>query len=98
LQQQSALTQAESNLVNANSNYVKARVELDRSIGATLDRLGILMNDAEKGIVSKMPLVPYVRPRPPEEQTPELPPPGSQQPLQQAPPQQQQPPAQQPPQ
>jgi outer membrane protein TolC len=64
------LTQSESNLVTANSNYEKSRVELDRSIGATLDRLGILMNDAERGQVSKMPAVPYVAPRPAEQEKP----------------------------
>jgi outer membrane protein len=74
LQAQSALTSAESNLVTANSNYEKSRVELYRSIGATLDRLGILMNDAERGQVSKMPSVPYVAPRPAEQQSPANPP------------------------
>ncbi len=68
------LTQSESNLVTANSNYEKSRVELDRSIGATLDRLGILMNDAERGQVSKMPAVPYVAPRPAEQAKPVQPP------------------------
>ena len=81
LQQQSALTQAESNEVNAMSNYEKSRVELDRSVGATLDRLGIIMNDAERGIVTKMPTVPYTAPRPVEQQTP-VQPPASQQPPQ----------------
>jgi outer membrane protein len=82
LQQDSALTQAESNQVNAMSNYEKSRVELDRSIGATLDRLGVIMSDAERGIVTKMPTVPYATPRPPEQQTP-VQPPASQQPPQQ---------------
>lgn len=82
LQQDSALTQAQSNQVNAMSNYEKSRVELDRSIGATLDRLGIIMSDAERGIVTKMPSVPYATPRPPEQQTP-VQPPASQQPPQQ---------------
>jgi outer membrane protein len=81
LQQQSALTQAESNLVNATSNYEKSHVELDRTIGATLDRLGIIMSDAERGIVTKMPSVPYVTARPAEQQTP-VQPPASQQPPQ----------------
>ncbi len=70
LQAQSALTQAESNLVNAMTNYEKSHVELDRSTGATLDRLGILINDAERGLVTKMPAVPYAAPRPAEQQTP----------------------------
>jgi len=68
------LTQAQSNLVAANSTYEKARVELDRATGATLDRLGILMNDAERGQVTRMPNVPYVAPRPPDQQTPVQPP------------------------
>jgi outer membrane protein TolC len=68
LQTERDLTQAKSNLVTANSTYEKARVELDRSIGATLDRLGILMSDAERGQVTKMPSVPYVAPRPADSQ------------------------------
>jgi outer membrane protein len=74
LQNERDLTQAQSNLVSANSAYEKARVELDRAIGATLDRMGILMNDAERGQVTKMPAVPYVAPRPAEQQTPVQPP------------------------
>lgn len=70
LQNERDLTQAQSNLVSANSAYEKARVELDRVTGQTLDRLGILMADAERGQVSKMPSVPYVAPRPAEQQTP----------------------------
>jgi outer membrane protein len=74
LQNQRDLTQAESNLVTAMSNYEKSRVELDRTIGATLDRMGILMADAERGQVTKMPGVPYVAPRPVEQQKPASPP------------------------
>ncbi|MBZ5547537.1 MAG: TolC family protein [Acidobacteriia bacterium] len=74
LQTERDLTQAKSNLVTANSTYEKSRVELDRSIGATLDRLGILMNDAERGQVTKMPAVPYVAPRPAEQEKPVQPP------------------------
>jgi outer membrane protein len=79
LQNERDLTQAQSNLVSANSAYEKSRVELDRATGATLDRLGILMADAERGAVTKMPNVPYVAPRPPEQQTPVQPPPQPQQ-------------------
>jgi len=75
LQAQRDLTQAESNLVTANSNYEKSRVELDRAIGATLDRMGILMADAERGQVTKMPAAPYVAPRPAEPATPPAQPP-----------------------
>ena len=73
LQNDRDLTQAQSNLVSANSAYEKARVELDRVTGATLDRLGILISDAERGEVTKMPNVPYVAPRPVEQQTPTQP-------------------------
>ena len=68
LQNERDLTQAQSNLVSANSAYEKARVELDRVTGQTLERLGILMADAERGQVTKMPGVPYVAPRPAEQQ------------------------------
>jgi outer membrane protein TolC len=74
LQNERDLTQAQSNLVTANSTYEKARVELDRVTGATLDRLGILVGDAERGQVTRMPTVPYVAPRPVEQQTPVQPP------------------------
>ncbi|MBI3646434.1 MAG: TolC family protein [Acidobacteriales bacterium] len=74
LQAERDLTQVQSNLVTANSTYEKSRVELDRVTGATLDRLGILMADAERGQVTKMPSVPYVAPRPADEQTPVNPP------------------------
>jgi outer membrane protein len=76
------LTQSESNLVSAMSAYEKSRVELDRSIGVTLDRVGIIMNDAERGQVTKAPNVPYVAPRPPEQQTPVQPQMQQQQPQQ----------------
>ena len=75
LQAERDLTQAESNLVAAMSTYEKSHVELDRVIGATLDRVGILMADAERGQVTKMPTVPNVAPRPVEQQTPVNPPP-----------------------
>ena len=70
LQNQRDLTQAESTLVTAMSNYEKSRVELDRATGSTLDKLGILVADAERGQVTKMPTVPYVTARPAEQQTP----------------------------
>jgi outer membrane protein len=74
LQNDRDLTQAQSNLVTAMSNYEKSRVELDRTIGATLDRLGILMSDAERGQVTKMPSVPHVAPRPADQPAPPNPP------------------------
>ncbi len=63
LQAQRDLSTAESTLVQAMSAYEKARVELDRSVGRTLDVNGIAMDDAESGNVKKMPGVPGVMPR-----------------------------------
>lgn len=58
LQTQRDLTQGATNLVAAMAAYEKARVELDRVTGKTLENLGIELADAVKGQVTKMPLVP----------------------------------------
>jgi outer membrane protein len=63
LQNESALTTNESNLVSAMAAYEKSRVELDRATGLLLDHAGILVADAERGQVTRMPTVPYVAPR-----------------------------------
>jgi len=63
LQTQSALATAESTLMSAMAAYEKSRVELDRAVGATLDRAGISIDDAAKGQVTHLPNVPYVAPR-----------------------------------
>jgi outer membrane protein TolC len=63
LQQSSALTQGRSNLVAARAAYEKARVELDRATGLLLEHNGIDLADAQSGVVSKLPSVPYVMPR-----------------------------------
>jgi outer membrane protein len=70
LQQQSALTQAKSNLVSALTTYEKGRVELDRATGLLLERNNIDLADAQTGVVTKAPNVPYVQPR--SEAQPEL--------------------------
>lgn len=70
LQAQRDMAQAQSNLVSATSTYVKSRVELDRVTGLTLDHVGVLLADAESGGVTKMPHVPYVAPRAPEQPQP----------------------------
>jgi outer membrane protein TolC len=49
------LTVAESTLVTATTDYAKSRVELDRSIGATLVNNGISIDDAESGVVHALP-------------------------------------------
>ncbi|MBV8053206.1 MAG: TolC family protein [Acidobacteriaceae bacterium] len=63
LQDQAALTSAESNLVSAEAAYEKAEIEMDRATGLLLEHAGIIMADAEKGEVSHMPDVPYATPR-----------------------------------
>ncbi len=63
LQAQRDLATSESALVQAMSAYEKSRVELDRSVGRTLENSGIAMDDAESGNVKKMPTVQGVSPR-----------------------------------
>jgi outer membrane protein len=63
LQNQSALTSAESNMVSAMAAYEKSRVEMDRATGLLLDHSGIVVDDAEKGQVTHMPTVPDIAPR-----------------------------------
>ncbi len=63
LQNQTALTQAETTLVSAMAAYEKSRLELDRATGLLLDHAGIQVADAEKGSVTHMPTIPYVAPR-----------------------------------
>ncbi len=62
LQASSALTQAESNVLGAATNYEKSRVQLDLSTAETLKRLGIEMTDAEAAKVQHLPKVPGVVP------------------------------------
>ena len=70
LQNQTALTQAESTLISAKAAYEKSRLELDRATGSLLEHAQIQIADAERGQVTKMPSVPYVAPRPVDQQTP----------------------------
>jgi outer membrane protein len=63
LQTRTALATAESTLVSAMAAYEKSRVELDRSVGDTLDYAGISIDDAARGQVTRLPNVPYVAPR-----------------------------------
>jgi outer membrane protein len=63
LQNQSALATAESTLVSAMEAYQRSRIELDRATGLLLDHAGIIMADAERGQVTRMPTVPHVVPR-----------------------------------
>jgi hypothetical protein len=43
---------AESNLVSAMTTYERARVEMDRVTGTTLERMGIRLQDARTGTVT----------------------------------------------
>ena len=63
MQNQSILATNESNLVSAMAAYEKSRIEMDRATGLLLDHAGIVMGDAERGQVTHMPNVPYVKPR-----------------------------------
>ena len=62
LQASSALTQAESNVLIAATNYEKSKVQLDLSTADTLTKLGIDLTDAEAAKVQHMPKVPGVVP------------------------------------
>jgi outer membrane protein TolC len=52
------LALAESNLVAASTAYERARVEMDRATGQTLERLGISLGDAKTGTLSALPVTP----------------------------------------
>ncbi len=62
LQASSNLTQAESNVLSAATNYEKSKVQLDLSTADTLTKLGINMADAEAAQVKQSPKVPGVVP------------------------------------
>jgi outer membrane protein len=62
LQSRSALATAESFLVSAMASYEKSRLELDRATGLLLDHAGIIMADAERGQITRMPNVPFAEP------------------------------------
>ncbi len=53
LSAQRDLALAELDLVSAQTTYEKAKVELDRTTGATLEHNGILLQDAISGVVSR---------------------------------------------
>jgi outer membrane protein TolC len=100
LQDERDLAQAESALVSAQTNYAKARVQLDRDTAQTLDRYNIKIDEAVTGDIKTQPNVPGIMPNKSALQDTNAPAmqqqPGAQQPTQQQPPAQQ-PPAQQPP-
>jgi outer membrane protein TolC len=62
LQASSNLTQAESNVLAAATNYEKSKVQLDLSTADTITRLGIDLTDAQGAKVKHVPTVPGVVP------------------------------------
>jgi outer membrane protein TolC len=88
LQASSALTQAESNVLAAATNYEKSKVQLDLSTAATLASLGIDIGEAESGKVQKMPKVPGIVPVNPQAPGPAEPKPVQPTPQPQNPPSQ----------
>ena len=62
LQDERDLAQAESALVSAQTNYAKARVQLDRDTAQTLDRYNIKIDEAVTGDVKTQPNVPGIMP------------------------------------
>ena len=46
---------AQSALVTAQTQFEKAKVDIDRATGATLERMGVSIDDAKEGVVSHMP-------------------------------------------
>lgn len=50
-----ALAQAESALDGAQTDYEKKKVDIDRAIGATLERTGVAIDDAKSGVVTHAP-------------------------------------------
>lgn len=50
-----ALAQAESALDVAQTQYEKAKVEIDRAIGETLERTAVSIDDAKQGVVTRAP-------------------------------------------
>jgi outer membrane protein TolC len=52
---ESALAVAESALDTALTQYEKAKVDIDRAIGETLERTGVSIDDAKQGVVTHAP-------------------------------------------
>jgi len=55
LASENALALAESALDAAQTNYEKAKVDIDRAIGETLERTGVSIDDAKSGVVTRAP-------------------------------------------
>jgi outer membrane protein TolC len=55
LNAENVLAQAQSALDTAQSAYEKAKVDIDRAIGETLERTGVSIDDAKSGVVTRAP-------------------------------------------
>jgi outer membrane protein len=71
LLQQRNLAIAEDNLIAANAAYAKDRAGLYQILASTLQHYGINLGDAATGNVGSAPVVPGVKPAPPETSTPD---------------------------
>ncbi|MGC1363295.1 MAG: TolC family protein, partial [Silvibacterium sp.] len=55
LSAETALAVAESALVTAQTAFEKAKVDIDRATGSTLERMQVSLDDARSGVVTHMP-------------------------------------------
>jgi outer membrane protein TolC len=55
LTSENLLAAAESALDTAQTDYEKKKVDIDRAIGETLERLGVSIDDAKSGVVTRTP-------------------------------------------
>ena len=51
---ETALAVAESAVAVAQNAFEKAKVDIDRATGSTLDRMSVSLDDAKSGVVSHM--------------------------------------------
>jgi outer membrane protein len=77
LLQQRNLSIAEDNLIAANAAYAKDRAGLYQILASTLQHYGINLGDAATGNVETAPVVPGVKPAPPEPANPNTTAPGA---------------------
>ena len=74
IQDQQALTLAESSEVSAKAAYNRARVELERSTGQILTNNNVSLDEAFRGVVARPPSpLPAAPPPPPAQQPQQIP-------------------------
>jgi hypothetical protein len=75
LQNETALAQAESNLLMVQAAYDRAEVEMDRATGLLVEHAGIVIAEAERGKVSHAVSIPHVGAQPSDQVPPSTQPP-----------------------